>query len=132
MPFWDKDIDIVIATHPDEDHILGLVEALDHYRVDQFIVNGEQADESPGYAALLQSAEEVHIQIHRALAGEVVELGDGARLEVLHPGPELDLEDRNENSIAICLVYGDFAALLTGDAEDKAKRMMIDSGRPLQ
>ncbi len=132
MPFWDKNIDIVVATHPDEDHILGLVEALDHYQVDLFIVNGEPADESPGYEALLRTAEEAHIPIHRALTGEVIELGDGARLEILHPNSELELEDRNENSIAIRLVYEDFAVLLTGDAEDKAERMMMESGRPLQ
>jgi competence protein ComEC len=132
IPFWDKNIDIVVATHPDEDHILGLIEALDHYQVDLLFVNGEEQNESPGYEMLLQSAEDAHIPIHRALAGEVIELGDGVRLEILHPTSELDLEDRNENSIAIRLVYGDFAALLTGDAEEKAERMMIDSGRPLR
>jgi competence protein ComEC len=132
MPFWDKNIDIVMATHPDEDHILGLVEALDRYQVDLLFVDGEKQNESPGYEVLLQSAEDAHIPIHRALAGEVIELGDGVRLEILHPGPELTREERNENSISIRLVYEDFALLLTGDAESNAERIMMDSGRPLQ
>jgi competence protein ComEC len=132
MPFWDKDIDVVVATHPDEDHILGLVEALDHYRVNLLLVNGEEADLLAGYEQLLETAKEAQIPVRKALAGEVIELGDGVRLEILYPGPELDLENRNENSVSIRLVYGDFALLLTGDAEEKAERMMIESGRPLQ
>ena len=65
------------------------------------------------------------------MTGEVIQLGDGVRLEILRPGQELDLEDRNENSVSMRLVYGDFAVLLAGDAEEKAERMMMESGRPL-
>lgn len=93
IPFWDKDIDIVVATHPDEDHILGLVDALEHYEVNLLLVNGDEADESEGYVALLEEAEKQQTHVRRALAGEVIELGDGVRLEILHPGPELDLEE---------------------------------------
>jgi competence protein ComEC len=62
----------------------------------------------------------------------VIELGDGVRLEILHPGSELEVEQRNENSVALRLVYGDFAVLLTGDAEEGAEQVMMASGRPLQ
>jgi competence protein ComEC len=66
------------------------------------------------------------------MVGEVMELGDGVRLEILHPGPELDVEDRNENSVAMRLVYEEFAVLLTGDAEEGAEQRMMASGRPLR
>ncbi len=132
MSFWDKDIDIIVATHPDEDHTLGLVQAIGRYRVALLLVNGEEEDTPAAYEELLAAAKGQQIPIRRALAGEVIELGDGARLEILHPGPDLETEDRNDNSVAVRLVYGDFTALLTGDAEGEAERMMIDSERPLQ
>lgn len=131
MSFWDKNIDIIVATHPDEDHVLGLIDTFDHYAVDLLLVNGEEAGEPDAYTALLETASEEQTAIRRALAGEVIELGDGVSLVILHPGPDLETEDRNENSVAMRLVYGDFALLLTGDAEDKAERMMMESGRPL-
>jgi competence protein ComEC len=131
IPFWDKEIDIVVATHPDEDHILGLVPTFDHYAVDLLLVNGE-ADESAAYRALQEAASEQQTLIRAALAGEIIDLGDGARLEILHPGSALDEADRNENSVALRLVYGDFAALLTGDAEEEAEQAMIAGGYPLQ
>jgi len=132
MPFWDKEIDILLATHPDEDHISGLAGLFDRYQVEQFITNGEEEEESPAYEAMLQSAEVAQVPIHRALAGETVDMGDGVRLEILHPGPALSKEQRNDNSVSIRLVYGDFSLLLTGDAEGSAERTMMESGRPLQ
>jgi competence protein ComEC len=132
MPFWDKDIDIMVATHPDEDHITGLVEAFSHYQVSMLVTNGEQEDESSYYKALLQFTESAQVPIHNAVAGEVFELGNGVRLEILHPDSGLGLEERNDYSLSMRLVYEDFTLLLTGDAEDKAERIMLQSGRPLQ
>ena len=48
MPFWDRDLDIVVATHGDEDHILGLVDVLERFEVGLLLVNGEEADGSAG------------------------------------------------------------------------------------
>jgi competence protein ComEC len=132
MPFWDKDIDIMVATHPDEDHITGLVEALGHYRVRMLVTNGEKEDEATYYNALLQFAESAQVPIHNAIAGEVFELGNGVRLEILHPDVGLNLEERNDYSLSMRLVYEDFTLLLTGDAEEKAERTMLRSGRSLQ
>ena len=131
MPFWDKDIDILVATHPDKDHFLGLISIIDHYNVGTLITNGEPGD-SADYKALLDGAEENQITIHPALAGEIIELDNGIRLEILHPGPKLDPDLDNNNSVAMRLVYGDFSLLLTGDAEGMAERKMLGAGRPLQ
>jgi competence protein ComEC len=122
----------MVATHPDEDHISGLVETLGHYQVGMLVTNGEKQDVSPYYDALLQAAESSQVPIHAASAGEIFEIGKGARLEILHPDSQLGLAERNDYSISMRLVHEDFTLLLTGDAEDKAERMMLQSGRPLQ
>lgn len=95
------------------------------------ITNGEPAD-SPAYDTLINKAEDLQIPIHRALAGEVIELDSEARLEIMHPDPNLDPDRDNDNSVTMRLVYGNFSLLLTGDAEGKTERKMLAVGRPLQ
>ena len=40
MPFWDRSIDIVISTHSSADHLTGLIEVLDRYKIDKIIWTG--------------------------------------------------------------------------------------------
>jgi DNA polymerase III delta prime subunit len=44
VPFWDRRIEILIATHPDSDHIHGLTAVLENYRVEKVLDNGNEAD----------------------------------------------------------------------------------------
>ena len=54
-PFWDRDIDMIIATHPDADHVAGLPGVFDRYDVGRLITNGQQA-QATTYTALLAAA----------------------------------------------------------------------------
>jgi competence protein ComEC len=132
MPFWDRSVDMVIATHPDADHVAGLVGVFEQYHVGQLLSSGEGLGESAVSDALLGAVAAQGTPIHRATAGEVIEIGDGVRLEIVHPGTLLDMENRNENSVSFRLAYGDFSLLLTGDAETKGEDAMLANGRPLQ
>ncbi len=131
IPFWDKEIDLVIATHPDADHVSGLADLFDRYRISTLITDGEGLGESRIYDAVLQAAEANGTEIRRAVAGEIIEIEDGVRLEILYPGDTLNAENRNENSVSMRLVYGEFSYLFTGDAEQEAERAMLANGRPL-
>lgn len=131
MPFWDKSLDLMIATHPDADHVAGLVGVFDRYQVGLLVTDGEGLGESEIYDAVLQAAEAHQTPLHSATAGEYIDFGEGVRLEFLHPGPELDSEERNNNSVSFRLVYGDFSVLLTGDAELEAEQEMVASGQEL-
>lgn len=131
MPFWDKEIDMLIATHPDADHVSGLVGVFDRYRVNQLITNGQSFGESPIYDEVLTAAQSRETEIRPVQAGEIIEIEDGVRLEVVHPGPELIEEERNENSVSMRLVYGEFTFLFTGDAEQMAEGEMLAAERPL-
>lgn len=131
MPFWDKGIDMLVATHADADHVSGLVGVFDRYRVNQLITNGEGFGESPIYDEVLAAAQAQTTEIRPVQAGEVIEFGDGVRLEVVHPGPVLVADNRNENSVSMRLVYGDFTFLFTGDAEQAGEAEMLAAERPL-
>ncbi len=131
MPFWDKEIDMLVATHPDADHVSGLVGVFDRYLVNQLITNGQSFGESPIYDEVLTAAENQKTEIRPVQAGEIIQIGDGVRLEVVHPGPILIEENRNENSVSMRLVYGDFTFLFTGDAEEMGEAEMLAAKRPL-
>ena len=132
MPFWDRDIDIMVATHPDADHVAGLVEVFARYEIGRLITDGEGLGESPIYDEVLLAAERAGTAVHPARVGEIIHLDERVRLEVLHPGDTLNRESRNENSVSMRLVYGDFSFLFTGDAEEAAEREMLATGLPLQ
>lgn len=132
MPFGDRTLDIVIATHPDADHVTGLHGVFERYTVDQFITDGSTAATSPIFAEVLAIALDNGADIRPALAGETIVFDDGVRLEFVHPGREPHPTERNENSVSFRLVYQDFTLLLTGDAEEEGEATMVETGHPLQ
>jgi competence protein ComEC len=131
MGLWQREVDLVIATHPDADHVAGLPGLWERYQVGQLWTDGE-VEGSQDYEALLQIAAESQTPIHTAQAGDVITIGDGVRLELLHPNGSLNGEERNENSVSLRLVYGDFSLLLTGDAGEETERTIVQNGRPVQ
>lgn len=130
MPFWDRSIDVVIATHPDEDHIAGLVAILERYDVGLLVTNGALPDGDPTFTALKAAAAERGTPVHATTQGETLPL-DGAELIILHPGTGFQAEGTNEQSIVARLTYGDLSVLLTGDAEEEAERAMLAAGLPV-
>ena len=135
MPFGDRDLDMVVLTHPDEDHFRGLTEVVDRYAVDLVMSNGG-ASLNPLYLeweqALARDAE--NIRGVAAYRGQTIPLGDGARLEVLNPPPQLVRgtgSDSNNNGLVLRLVYGQVSFLLTADIEAEAEERLLREGRPL-
>lgn len=131
LPFWNRRIDVMVATHPDADHVTGLVDLFARYSVAQVITNGSDLGETAVYDALLTAAQEEGSTVRSVVAGEKIRIGDGVTLQILHPGDRL-FDDRNDNSVAMRLTYGNFAYLFTGDAGQLAERAMLQNGLPLR
>ncbi|MBA7641181.1 ComE operon protein 3 [subsurface metagenome] len=131
IPFWDKDIDLVIATHPDADHVAALPDVFDRYDVGRLITNGQTSGTST-YEVLLLIAQKNGTPVHAAQAGEVIVIDDGVRLEVLNPTadgrPQTAERSDNDRSVAIRLVYGDFSLVLSGDASEETEREILAVG----
>jgi competence protein ComEC len=139
IPFWDKDIDLVIASHPDADHVAALPDVFDRYDVGRLITNGQTSGTS-SFETLLSISQESGTPLHAAQAGEVIEIDDGVRLEILNPSdpsstklsqPTTSDQSDNERSIALRITYGDFSLLLTGDAGAETEIKILAGGRPL-
>lgn len=132
IPFYDRTIDIIFATHPDADHTSGLQDLFQRYQVGRLVTNGERSGISELYDDMVAAAEMSNTTIHPAVAGEVISVDDGVTVEILHPNGLLSIDNRNENSVCLRLEYGEFSLLLTGDAEENAEKKILAQGVNLQ
>lgn len=115
MPWWDRSIDVVVATHPDADHVGGLVDVLERYRIGAVIRSSVEGDTGIS-DALTAAVEEEAAEEITAARGQVVDLGGGAYLQILFPDRPVPGIDTNMGSVVARLVYGDTSFMLTGDA----------------
>ncbi|MHB1086776.1 MAG: ComEC/Rec2 family competence protein [Minisyncoccota bacterium] len=114
MPWWDRSIDVVVATHPDADHIGGLVDVLARYKVSTIVrssVHGETALAS----TFEKRAHQEGAQMLFAERGQVIDLGKGARLEILFPDRDVPELETNVGCVVARLRYGETAFMLPCD-----------------
>lgn len=115
MPFWDRSLDVLVLTHPESDHLTGLVEVLSRYKVGCVLDSGREAS-STAYAEWLLLLEEKDVRRVACGAGTTITLGEGIVMEVLHPTqPVSDKTSLNDSSVVIRLSRGDVSFLLAGD-----------------
>ncbi len=132
LPFWDKQIDLVVATHPDTDHVAGLADLFANYTVGQVITNGADSENTAIYRAFLQAAADSQTPVRGGISGEVIELGSQVTVEILHSGTTSTSLHDNNDSVILRLVYKDFSLLLTGDAEQIAEQALLKSEKDLR
>jgi competence protein ComEC len=116
IPFWDRNIEVVIATHPDQDHIDGLIDAMKTYNIGEVVDNSEVTD-SQVYKKYQEIIQEKNIPRIKGQLGMNIKISDDAKLEILNPGENLDNnpKDTNLDSIVAKLTYGENSFLFTGD-----------------
>ena len=131
LPFWERSLDLVVLTHPQEDHLAGLVETLRRYEVAHVLATARDS-ESPTYEAWRTQIRRQGIRLTTARPGQRIELGDGAVLRVLAPGgPALAASNANNSSLVVRLEYGDASFLLTGDVESTGEEALLSSDASL-
>jgi len=128
LPMWHRQIDLVVATHADSDHLAGLVSLPRRYRLGGVLQPPDMGGDALAQA-WEQQLQEAGVAVATALRGQSLTLDSGITLEVLHPGHELvSQQNRNENSVVLLLTMGDFRMLLTGDIESEAERELSQLG----
>lgn len=156
MPFWDRKLELVVLTHPQADHLNGLIEAVKRYQISYF-VSTPIGNETKGYRELIGEIKKQGIEVGNVYAGDNIkfkvntklpitnyELSGEVAFRVLWPSREFvakntqikqistDLTDRqavlgmsterddlNDFTIVMELRFGEFEALLTGDAGEE-------------
>lgn len=128
MPIFDRSIDVVLATHPDADHIGGLPDVLERYRVGMIVqssvLDPEGVDAAAFDAAVAREEEEGGVQLV-AERGQVIDLGGGVEFEILFPDRFLPQVEANLGSIVGRVTFGDTSFLLTGDSPDEIEKYLV-------
>jgi competence protein ComEC len=114
MPFYDRTIDMILTTHPDQDHIGGIPEVIKNYSVGEYISNGATSTTGT-FKELENEIKNNNIKTEIARTGEVIDLGGGAFLKILYPDSNPKGTDTNKYSIVAKLYYGNSTFLFTGD-----------------
>ncbi len=128
IPFWDRKIEVVIATHPDQDHITGLIGVIKNYQVGVVIDNGAQSS-SQVYQKYLKVVQAKHCPHLRGREGMKIKMLQ-ANLAILYPGDKLENNPHNTNadSIVTKLTYGKNSFLFTGDFPTEEDQKIFQSG----
>ncbi len=134
LPFWDRYIDLIVLTHPEHDHINGLIEVIKRYKVGGILTNGIVRDTAE-YKEWKKIIKEKNIPIYIAQAGELISLDNNIKLFILYPFENLlgkTSKKTNNTSVVAQLIYKDFELLLTGDIEKEVEQKLINSGIDLK
>jgi len=117
MPFADRSIDIILATHADMDHIGGFPLLLDNYKITNVIENGAKGD-SKIYTSLEEKI--IKKKINKVIAKRgmkiVLDKKRNIYFDILFPDRDVLNFESNDGSIVGKLVYGENSFMLTGDA----------------
>lgn len=140
MPLFDRSIDVILGTHPDADHIGGLPDVLERYRVGMIVqssvldpegvdaaafdaaVAREEEDGGPIREPSISNGAGVQLVAER---GQVIDLGGGVEFEILFPDRFLPQVETNLGSIVGRVTFGDTSFMLTGDSPDEIEKYLV-------
>jgi competence protein ComEC len=126
MPFWDRTIDLIILTHPEKDHLIGLIEVLKRYKVENILWTGVIRN-TPEYKEWEVLLKKKGAKIFFAKAGQKI-LSQGLIMEILYPLEELagkEFKNSNDTSIVAKLIFGGNSFLFTGDVGKNIEKELI-------
>lgn len=114
-------IDVVVATHPDSDHIGGLAWILENFEVGQLLTNGQRRDTTT-WMEVEESAHRQKVRLTDVRRGQRLAAPGGMEALVLHPTERwIAGDDTNNASVALWLRYRNMTMALMGDAEIPAE-----------
>lgn len=143
LPFWDRQIEMVILTHPDEDHFVGLIDVFKRYNLKYFVANSLVNDRA-SFWQFYQLALAEKASFYSPKVGNKIKIG-GLEFLVLWPEEKLGdsrvwqrsnllaskvlsaaslSDDLNDTSIVLQLSFGSSQALLTGDITEKVEKQL--------
>ena len=130
MGFWNRDIELMILTHPHADHVDGLVEVLKRYEVEK-VLGYEINYNYSAFHEWLRLIKEKEIPFNRTKVGDKFILGENLFLETLYPFSDItgqEFKDVNDASIINRLCYFETCFVLTGDASKEMELDLVNSG----
>lgn len=123
-----KQLDAVISTHPDADHIGGLADIIDAFPV-KSVYAPRVSHTTIAYRNFLQSVKDKGLKIKIAKENvQIPVVEQSLDLHFIGPVKEYNKSDLNDWSGVLLMQHGDKKFLFTGDAETPAEEDMLDAG----
>ena len=134
MPFYDRYIDVILLSHPEQDHLNGLIEVLKRYDVGIIVMAGivRDTEQYKEFAGLIKNKK---IPTYIAYDGGIIDFDNNIDFNILYPLEDMSgkkLSDSNNYSVVGKLIYKNFSALFTGDIEKSVENKLIKSGVDLK
>lgn len=115
-------LDCVFVSHPDGDHIIGILELLDYIKINQIFI--ADTDTKNDLLKILEmKASKYNIAINKLSKGNIVKVDDSISFECIYPSKDIliDSDDYNNNSLVLYMNYNNSKFLFTGDIEKEAE-----------
>jgi competence protein ComEC len=133
MSFFDRNIDLLVLTHPNADHLTALPAVLKRYQVKQMLLSGVQYS-LPRYEEILNLLKNQNITLLLPDNTKDISFGDGLVLDIVWP-PAGNLgastKNINDSSIVIRALFDEHRVLLTGDIERGTESLILAAGLDL-
>ena len=128
-----RELDLVVITHPHEDHYGGFIPVIGEIPVETLMISPVSRENST-YSEMLEEAREKDMEIKKVTRGKTFSPAPELFLEVMLPPEELYRNtgcDLNNNSVVLHAAYGEQDFLLTGDMEEEAIRDLLEREKDL-
>lgn len=123
-----KNIDILVGTHPHEDHIGNMASVINDFNIGQ-VYMPKVTHTTKTFKDVMTAIKEKGLKVKAPEIGKKFDI-DGIGVEFLAPNSQ-KYNDLNNYSIVTKLSYGENSFLFTGDAEKESEKEMISKGYDL-
>lgn len=126
LSFFEGTIDLLLLTHPNQDHLEGFMEILKRYHVNA-IMTPHYDSPSPLFQAFVEHARELKIPLYSTSTDRDLELEKGVFLDFIGPADSSASSEPNDLSLIAKLIYGNTSLLLTGDMGPEEEQQLLQS-----
>jgi competence protein ComEC len=134
LPWWDRQIDLLILTHNHDDHVGGLFYVLEKYRVKYFMYNGRSVD-SFLYNRFVSELEKKEVPTMVIKKSFVLPISSDLALDFIYPDRDISslyIKNENNASITLKVSFKNKTFLLPGDLEEETEEYLLSQNIDLQ
>ncbi len=129
MPFWDRQLDLVVASHNHKDHIAGLVDVIERFQVDEIWISGaiHTSQTFADFLSSVKAEQATGAKVQNPKVGQTKWLGD-LSIRILFPLDDLigqNPPDQHDATLVARLDYGRVCLLLTGDLNQSHEQQIL-------